>query len=94
MDSKLHTDINSTKEFLEVIKAGKTVWPGGYEITFITNDGRYLHFDCVKENLMDECRNIRDKYDSHIIGVFTNWEDEDLCCEWCDEKINTEYEDC
>jgi hypothetical protein len=88
-----HVNILSIKDLLETIKAGKTVWPGGHELVFITSNGSHLHFDCVKDNLMDECRKIRDKHDSFIIVTDSNWEEEDLYCEWCDEKIKTEYGD-
>ena len=92
MEAKQHVEINTTKDLLETIKAGKGIFPGGYEINFLTNNGTYLHYQCVKDNLIQECRNIKDEMEERIIGTFVNYEDEDLYCEWCNEVIKPEYE--
>ena len=92
MEAIHHVEINTTKDLLETIKAGKCVWPGGYEINFLTSSGTTLHYQCVKDNLMQECRNIKDDMESKVTGTFVNYEEEDLYCEWCNEAIKPEYE--
>jgi hypothetical protein len=46
-----HRDINSINDLKATLREGEYVWPGGYQIAFITNDGGLLCFDCVKDNL-------------------------------------------
>ena len=69
-------------------------WPGGYEKIAITNDCAVLCGDCVKDEIKTILRstltNAKDGWG--IEGIDVNWEDQDLYCDHCGERLIAEYE--
>jgi len=57
-------------------------WPGLYPMFYIDDQGNTL---CPK------CANKHDEYSGTIIEYTINWEDENLYCDDCSEKIESAY---
>lgn len=69
----------------------KYVWPGGYPLYAIMEDGEPMCIDCANENLaLDPHNNNTDKQ-WHVVAIDTNWEDDDLTCSNCYEQIESAY---
>jgi len=87
------SQINSVQELNATLRNGQYAWPGGYPMFFITSDGAALHFDCVRENLRlvsDSVRNnLKDGW--QVVAVDVNWEDPELYCDDCSNKIESAY---
>ena len=87
------SNISSGKELCSTLRAGEYAWPGGYPLYFIAGDGESLHFKCVKENLYSCIYSIRhssrDGWD--IVGCEVNYEDEEMMCGHCGDKIESAY---
>lgn len=82
---------NITVNRLEEAIDDKYVWPGGYAIYFICNDGEVLCHDCVVKNkeLIIESINDHDNNGWRIIGIDnTNNDDEISRCAHCNKDIN------
>ena len=56
---KHHHHIRTGQDLCASIRAGKYAFPGGYEISYITDDGACLCGDCVEENLYEIIHSIR-----------------------------------
>jgi len=68
-------------------------WPGGYPLFALFNTGDYCCKNCAKskyKTIMSELR-ADDDTGWEIIGVDVNWEDENLYCGVCNEKIESAY---
>lgn len=67
-------------------------WPGGYPLYYITKDCGVLCPKCVNENI----ELLSDPYDPqwYIVGYDINYEDSDLYCDHCGERIESAYGDC
>jgi len=61
-------------------------WPGGCEVSYITEDYGVLCGKCANEN--------EDKDDPqwNIMDYFVNWEDGTMYCDHCGKNIIPEYE--
>lgn len=61
---------------------------------YVTKDGGVLCTACVKNNtdLIYSSINIFDDPQWEVIGYGINWEDDNLYCDHCNEKIEPEYE--
>lgn len=72
--------------------ADRYAWPGGYPLYGITADGEALCADCGQ---LPEVRaaNPNDPLDDQwrLIAVGVNWEDDDLRCSHCGERIWSAY---
>jgi len=65
-------------------------WPGGYPLFYITKDGGVLCPKCVNENLeLVE----GDDPQWRIVAYDINYEDTELYCDNCNEKIESAYGD-
>lgn len=68
-------------------------WPGGYPCVAITSDGAALCADCVKKELgnivTSIAQNLRDGW--KVEGIDINYEDPDLYCDHCNERIESAY---
>ena len=64
-------------------------WPGGYPLFYTTEDGGILCPKCCNEN--NELLN--DEFDKQwfVIGYEVNWEDDNIYCDHCYEKIESAY---
>ncbi len=67
-------------------------WPGGYPLFYITKDSVILCPKCTNENI----ELLSDPYDPqwYIVGYDINYEDSDLYCDHCGERIESAYGDC
>ena len=59
-------------------------WPGGYPMYYLDAENNVL---CVK------CANDNDDYNAAITGADVNWEDANLHCDHCSERIESAYAD-
>ena len=81
------------KEYLKEMKEkgeyDYCVWPGGYPLFYITEDCGILCPKCCNENK----ELLNDEYDSQwfVIDYEVNWEDENMYCDHCNEKIESAY---
>ena len=68
-------------------------WPGGYPMYLVMSDSMPICMDCAAKNEELILRATNDGYeDGWIVSyVEVNWEDSDLCCEHCGEKIESAY---
>ena len=86
----LASDImRQTKSFIRQPYA----WPGGYPLTLVMTDGACLCHDCAKDNFHNICHStihgISDGW--HAAGADVNWENDELLCDHCGEKIESAY---
>lgn len=67
-------------------------WPGGYPIYYICEDGEALCPKCCNENkeLIAEAEEYLDRQ-WQIVGRDINYEDPDLYCAHCCERIESAY---
>lgn len=64
-------------------------WPGGYTLHYVMDDGESLCADCA--NLPET--HIGGEADGwRIEGSDINYEDSDLCCAHCGERIPASYD--
>lgn len=69
----------------------KFVWPGGYQIHYITEDGGILCYDCANAEIM---RTIDpDDTQFYIVDSDVLWEGPSLICDHCYREIKSEYGD-
>jgi hypothetical protein len=55
------------------------VWPGGYPLYYLCEDGDILCAECAHE------------FEDDIAGHDVNWEDPDLFCVHCQKRIESAY---
>jgi len=85
----------------ERTKLDSFAWPGGYPIFYLARDGwrdgdtNILDFNPHDRTVFVCCykcaQNVTEWPDFIIVGQQINYEDEDLYCEACDEKIESAY---
>ena len=87
--------IETTQQLKEAIRRGAYAWPGGYPLALLTSDGGTLHIKCGRENYREVYQATRDHDDSgwRVTAVFPNWEDGELRCDHCNERIESAYAD-
>lgn len=83
----------TTEEFLKALEDGPYAWPGGYPLFFVTSDGGCLHVKCAEENKDSIVDSIEgDHHDGWLVEAQDiNWEDPDLFCDHCGERIESAY---
>ena len=71
----------------------KYAWPGGYPLFLVMKDGEPLCMDCAAKNEELILRATNDGYEEDWIaaGVDVNWEDTNLFCCNCNERIESAY---
>ena len=71
----------------------KYAWPGGYPLFLIMSDGGALCIDCGKKEFRQIAyahrHNLKDGW--HVAAPNINWEDTDLYCDHCNNKIESAY---
>ena len=67
------------------------VWPGGYPLFYITEDGGILCPKCCNEN--KELLNDESDRQWFVIAYDVNWGDGKLYCDHCYEKIESAYDE-
>tara|TARA_Y100000310_G_scaffold330958_2_gene403649 strand:+ start:601 stop:867 length:267 start_codon:yes stop_codon:yes gene_type:complete len=85
--------INSTIDFRQAVRRGPYAWPGGYPIYFVMDDGESFCFSCAKSESKYIVNSINNKDNDgwRVTGADINWEDEDLYCAHCCDKIESAY---
>lgn len=83
----------TSEEFLQALRVGPYAWPGGYPLFFITSDGGCLHVKCAEENKEAVVDSIESRCDDGwcVEAQDVNWEDPDLYCDHCGERIESAY---
>ena len=68
-------------------------WPGGYPIVYVMNDGECMCPQCVKDNLeqIKAATESQAQDGWQIVGDDINYEDQDMYCCNCNEKIDPAY---
>ncbi len=88
-------DLNNPVHMARYIVRTKYVFPGGYELIGITDDGHLLCFDCIKDNYRQIIHDTKHKWGTgwQIVAITTDetLEGYEYCCN-CD-KIFTEDEE-
>lgn len=89
MKSQPNSGIEQLKEFIRRPFA----WPGGYPKFALMGDCEPICHNCAEENYRRIVSDILQGYDKsfQIIGVDINWEDEDMICCNCNNKIPSAY---
>ena len=83
----------NTSEFKNFIRNGSRTSMGGYPVFMITKDCGCLCYKCAKENaklIIESTRN-ESASDWQYIASDVNWEDCDLICDNCWDKIESAY---
>ncbi len=87
----------TVRDFIAGLRSGPYVWPGGYPIFLVTTDGGCLCHGCAFDERWQIARDTRDKRKVNIFsqwaaeGWAVNWEDPDLYCDHCGERIESAY---
>lgn len=66
------------------LKLAKYVWPGGYPLFYLTKRGDCLCPDCAQVS-------IDSSHEDVVIIADTNWEDNELYCDDCNNRIPSAY---
>lgn len=80
---------------VQVKRAAKETyaWPGGYPLYVIMYDCAPLCCECAKQNLgqiaRDTANKLRDSWHAECVAI--NWDDPDLYCDHCSERIESAY---
>jgi hypothetical protein len=61
----------------------KYSWPGGYPVFYVTEHGNVLCSECAATTTED----------NPVTDCDANWEDPDLYCEKCSNRIESAYAD-
>jgi hypothetical protein len=72
----------------------KFAWPGGYPVFLVTSDGAALCPDCVRSELRSIVSAARDndtRCGWHPAAADINWEEADLYCDHCSNRIESAY---
>lgn len=68
-------------------------WPGGYPLFAITDDGGCLCHTCTKNNLglivKAIAQGLRNGW--MVTNITVNWEDTELYCDNCNQRIESAY---
>jgi hypothetical protein len=89
-----HYEIKATYELRATIRADKHSWPGGYPLYYVCGDGESLCATCVRKEYRLISAAIRDKAARSswfVVGVQINYEDLDLFCAHCNQRIESAY---
>lgn len=90
-----HRTIESAADFKATIRAGRGVWPGGYELAFITSDGALLCFDCARKHARHVLDSVRSKSSDGWRVVATTYEACDVeSTKECDEDLISHCDQC
>ena len=81
----------NTKEIKSFIRVPYA--SGGYPLFAITDDGAALCKSCTRDNWPAICGSVRSgsKDGWQVIAVDVNWEDSNLSCDHCGDKIESAY---
>ena len=85
--------INSISDFRKAVRNVPYAWPGGYPLFFICDDGGVLCCACVNSERRNILESIAGKHSDgwRVVGMDINYEDADLTCDHCNERIESAY---
>jgi len=89
-----HAAIGNVADLKATLRAGGYVWPGGYPLYFITDDGGSLSFGTVRREfrlVADAVRRRDNTGGWRVIACDVNWEDDDLTDDHTGERIESAY---
>jgi hypothetical protein len=93
--SRHFREIETGLQLRATLRAGSTTDLGGYPLYFVVDDGEALCFKCVRSELRQITSAIRagtsDRGGWRVIGCDVNYEDPDLTCAHCNERIRSTY---
>lgn len=88
----------SAREYKEAIRSGPYAWPGGYPTALLMHDGESLCMKCAHDNAHEILTQIhyatqRPNASNDWLpeAHYVNYEDPDLYCANCDERIESAY---
>ena len=85
--------IETTRDLRAAVRYGPHAWPGGYPQYALCSDGESLCFGCLRL----EYRNIlwavkhQDRSGWRVDAIDVNWEDGELYCSHCGDRIPSAY---
>lgn len=87
-------EIKTPRDLAYAFRQGPYAWPGGYPMMLVMADGECLCWKCYRsEYSLIASEVIDDRNDSwQPYGVDINWQDSDLYCAHCNNKIECAYE--
>ena len=73
----------------------KFAWPGGYPLYIVANDGGSFCIQCARAEYKQIAHDTVKKWQTgwDCAGSDINWEDSELLCDHCGEKIESAYGD-
>ena len=79
--------------FRRDVRNGPNAWPGGYPLYFLCSDGGALCFGCAYKERGSILQSIHHGYSDgwRVVACDVNWEDNELYCDHCSEKIDPAY---
>lgn len=89
MKSLPYSGIEQLKRFIR----SPYEWPGGYPLHAVMGDGEALCKDCAQKEYRRIVRDTMEGYDKsfQVIRVDINYEDPDMYCCHCNERIESAY---
>lgn len=90
---KAHREIKTVADFKATLRHGSYVWPGGYPLFLLTEDGAAFHFDCARKNARYIVASIQEGANDgwRCVGCDVNYEDDELVCDHCGKRIESAY---
>ncbi len=90
-----HREIKSVADYKATIRNGRFAWPGGYPLYLLCDDGAALCFACARKEAQQIIPAIANKERNgwRVVACDVNYEDTDLHCEHCSERIESAYAD-
>ena len=91
--SQHHRIIESGQDLVASLRAGDYVWPGGYELSYVTDDGALLCGQCIRTELYQVIYSIRHGINDgwKVIGSDVLYEGGN-CCDHCSKSLDA-YKD-
>ena len=86
-------EINNTNDLHKAVSNGPYMWPGGYPLYFLADDGEALSYSAVVQNYIEVKDSVRRAINDgwRVIGMDVNWEDPNLYCAHTGNKIEPAY---
>lgn len=85
--------MSKVREFFTALRNGRYV-DGGYPTFIVTSTSECLCHACAREAVFEIGRHTRDgceKFERAFEAVGVNWENPDLYCDECSERIESAY---
>lgn len=86
-------DIQTPRDLAYAFRQGPYAWPGGYTLHLVLQDGACLCHDCFRGNYRLVASDLKNGDCSGWAPYAQdcNWEDLDLYCAHCNDKIESAY---